>query len=67
MVLTGISALFMFYYVSIIGIALFLALLAWYLIQNVPDEEGASTGQMKLIDEKSASHKSHEKPKNNRK
>ncbi len=52
MVLTGVSAVFMFYYVSIIGIALFLALLAWYLIQNTP-EEGAGGGQMKLLNEKS--------------
>jgi len=61
-VLTVVSAVFMFYYITLVGIALFLGLLAWYLIKNVPEEE-TTPGQPKLIDEKSTSRKERQEQK----
>ncbi|MBL4644389.1 MAG: hypothetical protein JKX80_00810 [Candidatus Pacebacteria bacterium] len=41
-VLSVVSAVFMLYYVTLIGIALFLGLLAWYLVKNVPEEDSSA-------------------------
>ncbi len=55
-VLVVLSAVFMFYYVTLIGIALFLGLLAWYLLKSIPDEP-------KLLESKDSKQKSTAKEK----
>jgi len=50
-VLTVLSAVFMFYYVTLIGIALFLGLLAWYLLQSLPEDQDPTEIQPKLLNE----------------
>lgn len=50
-VLAVVSALFMLYYITLVGIVLFLALLAWYLVQNTPsDKTAASSSETKLLE-----------------
>jgi cell division septation protein DedD len=50
-VLTVVSAMFMFYYVTLMGSALFLGLLVWYLLKSVPaEEERAANAQPKLLE-----------------
>lgn len=53
-VLTVLSAVFMMYYVTLIGIALFLGLLAWYLLKSTPDDGAESSPQLKLLETKEA-------------
>jgi hypothetical protein len=50
-VLTVVSAMFMLYYVTLMGSTLFLGLLVWYLLKSVPaEEEGAANAQPKLLE-----------------
>ncbi|QSH39547.1 hypothetical protein JXR01_00860 [Candidatus Kaiserbacteria bacterium] len=48
-VLAVLSSVFMLYYVTLIAIALFLGILAWYLLQNISDEDGTPV-QPKLLE-----------------
>tara|TARA_B100000745_G_scaffold187366_2_gene122895 strand:- start:47453 stop:48592 length:1140 start_codon:yes stop_codon:yes gene_type:complete len=48
-VLAIISAVFMFYYITLVAIGLFLGLLAWYLLKSIPEDEGSSSTQPKLL------------------
>lgn len=67
-VLTVLSALFMMYYVTLIGIALFLGLLAWYLLKNTPTDDTASP-QLKLLETKESkdSKRDEKKPQKGKK
>lgn len=62
-VLSLVSAFFMLYYITLIGIALFLGLLAWYLLQSIPEEESATKALAPLSKDDS---KDKEKPKNSK-
>ncbi len=53
MVLAILAAVFMLYYVSLVGIAIFLGALARYLMQSTPDETAAT--EVKLLE--TADHK----------
>mgnify|MGYP001165025387 CR=1 FL=1 len=50
-VITVLSATFMMYYVTLAGIAVFLGVLAWYLIASVPPEDDVD---VKLLETKDA-------------
>jgi len=59
--LTVVSAVFMLYYVTLVGIALFLGLLAWYLIKSVPEEGDGVAIQPKLLETSEAKKKLEQK------
>lgn len=48
-VLAVLSSVFMLYYITLLAIALFLGILAWYLLQNISEDTNAPT-QPKLLD-----------------
>jgi len=49
LLLAVLSAAFMFYYIALIAIALFLGVLAWYLLESIPESDDAKSSQTKLL------------------
>lgn len=61
-VLAVLSSVFMLYYVTLLAIALFLGILAWYLLQNISEDMDVPT-QQKLLETTASSHTKTEKEK----
>ncbi|MAJ97082.1 MAG: hypothetical protein CMI56_00520 [Parcubacteria group bacterium] len=61
-VLAVLSSVFMLYYITLVSIALFLGILAWYLLKNISYEDGVHAGP-KLLETIGADKKSSMKKK----